>query len=164
VAKLFVPKSTTFSTLFQFKSWDSNWHKLFFPLYPTNYLINRDISTVDFCFSFQARRATVLLKRLVDLWCEMIDSCSVQGVKQVTRYPCLKTKVEPVAETSCFIKILEDGQVQKIRLYWWVIYHHQKLRVCTVVPTFRPVIFSKTCRGYVKPRIIPNAVCNAIFV
>jgi hypothetical protein len=34
----------------------------------------------------------------------------------------------------------------------------------TAVPTYPLVIHSKTYRGYVKPRIIPNAIRNVIFV
>jgi hypothetical protein len=33
-----------------------------------------------------------------------------------------------------------------------------------VMPSYGPVIRSKTYRGYVKPRIIPNAIYNVIFV
>jgi hypothetical protein len=33
-----------------------------------------------------------------------------------------------------------------------------------VVPPYARVILSKTYRGYVKPRIIPNAIYNVIFV
>jgi hypothetical protein len=39
---------------------------------------------------------------------------------------------------------------------------HTKL--CTVVPPHSRVIRSKTYRGYLKPRTIPNAIYNAIFV
>jgi hypothetical protein len=35
---------------------------------------------------------------------------------------------------------------------------------CTVVPPYPRVIRSKTYRGYVKPRVIPNAIYNVIFV
>jgi hypothetical protein len=34
----------------------------------------------------------------------------------------------------------------------------------TVVFTYPLVIRSKTYRGYVKPRVIPNAIYNVIFV
>jgi hypothetical protein len=36
--------------------------------------------------------------------------------------------------------------------------------LCAGVHTYLRVIRSKTYRGYVKPRIIPNAIDNVIFV
>jgi hypothetical protein len=33
-----------------------------------------------------------------------------------------------------------------------------------VVPSYPQVIHSKTCRGYVKPHIIKNAIYNMMFV
>jgi hypothetical protein len=51
-------------------------------------------------------------------------------------------------------------------LDWLKIYSLLKdcPHACTVVPPYSRVIRSKTYRGYVKPRIIPNAICNDIRV
>jgi hypothetical protein len=48
-----------------------------------------------------------------------------------------------------------------------IVYPVQNLRcglVSTGVPPYPRVIRSKTYRGYVKPRIVPNAIYNVIFV
>jgi hypothetical protein len=44
---------------------------------------------------------------------------------------------------------------------WHTLYTSDHI---TVVPPYPQVIRSKTYRGYVKPRIIPNAIYNVIFV
>jgi hypothetical protein len=49
-------------------------------------------------------------------------------------------------------------------IYTGRIIHSTLGKINTGVPPYPRVILSKTHRGYVKPRIIPNAIYNVIFV
>jgi hypothetical protein len=49
-------------------------------------------------------------------------------------------------------------------MIFWILNQLQKPIRYTGVPPYPRVIRSKTYRGYVKPRIIPNAIYNVIFM